>query len=99
MSVKTRVCIVAWVVCGLFAYGIALGDFQGSYPEFAYSQRGSDMAFSLVMAALGPVGLGLSFLESNFCEHGLRFRPLSKTESVLAFHKRWPTLDYEDFNR
>ncbi len=91
--------LLVWVVCGVLAFGVTYGNFQGHIPELAWAKRRADAGIATAFALGGPFGLFVATLLSGFWQYGLRYRPMPRAESWTAFHKRWPTLPVEEFER
>ena len=66
--------IVAWIVCGTFAYAIAFAEFQRGFPTIAAENRRSDAGFSIILGLFGPIALVVILCLSGFAEHGLKWR-------------------------
>lgn len=62
-----------WLGCGVLTSGITYAYFQGEYFTLARSDERDDRHFAIVFGlCFGIVGLGFSFVASNFMEHGFR---------------------------
>lgn len=66
--------VIAYVVCGLLAYGITFAYWQGEFPGQAAGQYREDMGIAMVFGMAGPGGLFISFFASGLAQHGLKFR-------------------------
>lgn len=76
------IAVVAWLACGVLAYGITLADFQRRFPLLADlpGHRAMDMGMALIYGAMGPPGLVFMFCLSGFARHGLMFRLKKRDE-------------------
>lgn len=81
----------AYLLCSLLAFGLTLGYFQRHY----YSVRGDDSGVALFMAALGPIGVAITYSMSERGYYGLLFRPIS-THDVPDSHERCKRERYPD---
>ena len=72
--------IVAWIVSGVLAYGIMLGDLAYEFPP-ANQHYGMASASFII----GPIGLIAAVLTSNYVEHGVCF------ETVLDRYRKRDT--------
>jgi hypothetical protein len=84
--------VLGWLLCGFLSYGCMLGSQSAQYGEF-----GSRFAQALCSILLEPIGLfatALTYGTSNF-----RLKPLSKEESWKIHQKKYPSMDYEEFER
>ncbi len=63
--------VLGWIACGVLAYGLALADWCGNY---RWMPVRSHVGISAAMGILGPVGLVIALLMSNFAQHGMRWR-------------------------
>jgi|SRR5581483_1842607 len=93
--------IVLWMACGVLAYGLTLGAFQGEFPQFGYKERLADVTLAAMGGLTGVFGLVVIALFS-YAKRGrleFRFRPISEYDSWQAYHKRYPSLSYESFLR
>lgn len=64
--------VLVHLICGILAYGGTLAYFQRKY-ETVSSYADAGIAFW--MGLLGPIGLAITFLSSNFFAYGLKFVP------------------------
>lgn len=91
---KRSITIVAvllfWAACGYVNYGLELGYFTHKFP------CADHRAFAWACAFGGPFALPASFSETPL---HWRTRPLTVEERWNEFHKRWPPLSREDFER
>ena len=69
----------AWIACGIFGYGLALGTCQYSFPFIAERYWKHDMMFSFMIGLLGLAGVVIMVLLS-----------LSVKEASLYFMYRKP---------
>lgn len=83
---------IVWIVCGVLAHGVTFAYFQNQWPFFAYKHRGTDRALAVVFALLGPLGLAVVLLLGECGRYGLRFRGVSREESVRAYRQEFPDL-------
>jgi len=65
------VVVAAWIVCGIAAWGITVADWLAEFENDTVRDV-SGLAAGMVL--LGPVGLVVSLIASNFCQHGWRLR-------------------------
>ena len=67
-----------WLVCGVLAYGVTLGDYLWQTEKGGSSLdpewKRNDLSFSVFIGLLGPLGLLVSFFLSGFAQHGLRWK-------------------------
>lgn len=66
--------IISWVACGVLSYGITLAYLQRNWPTLADQMYNEDVAFSCMMAALGPTSLLICYFKGDRAKHGLQFR-------------------------
>lgn len=66
--------VVIYIVCGALAYAITFADFQRSFPTLAGRDYQGDVRRGVMVGLLGPVGLLIAFLASDFAAHGLKWR-------------------------
>ena len=86
------VLLLAWIPCGVLAYGLTLGFFQNRFASIAYKKRTADQVLAATYAILGPIGLFVAALGSRFGAYGLRWRPLSYEEYLAAHKAAYPNL-------
>ena len=68
----TTIALVVWISCGVLAYGLTLGDFEGQYQRPAFDHR----VIAGFMAFFGPFGLlaaVFSIITGGGFRHGLRW--------------------------
>ena len=66
---------LAWVVCGIWAYGATIAFFWESFPTLQSRERFRELqAISVVFGLAGPFGMVAVFISSGFAQHGLLFR-------------------------
>lgn len=78
-----------WIACAIHNWGFTLGETTHHYP------MSNNIGISLFTAASGPFGVPAVFcvgLDSHWM-----LSPLSTEERWQAFHKRWPSLDRDEF--
>ena len=63
--------VAIWIACGIFNWGVVLGDFCGSFPS---QPSRSHYGFAAMWAVAGPFGTAVTFFGSNLYEHGLRWK-------------------------
>ena len=63
--------IIIWIVCGIFNWGVVLGDFSGHFPD---SNPRDYYGMAAFIAVTGPFGTIVSAFMSNFYQHGLRWK-------------------------
>lgn len=83
--------VLIWLVCAFHNYGYTLGYFTHEYP--AQSHRG----IAPVMALSGPFGVPAVYFGS-LDKHWL-LRPLTTVQRWEAFHRLYPSLTREYFDR
>jgi len=85
--------MIVWVLAGLFNWGLVIGGFTHSHPEFK-----PPMFFAVMTTILGPWGV-LGALIGASMTTGIHFRmnPLTKEEAWEAFQKKYPHLTREFF--
>ena len=57
---KTVSVIALWLGCGIFNFGAAFADVQGSFPLASELRKAADRRFAFVMAGMGPFGTPVS---------------------------------------
>lgn len=87
--------VVVWVTCGILAYGFCLGYFDGEFPQFSYKNRRMRYSLALMLGVMGPMGLLVNVIASESFTHGLRWKTLSREESMAAYKARYPSLPYD----
>jgi len=66
---------IVHIVCGVLAYGLTFGYFQGYFHRSADERRIGDIVFSVFMGCFGPIGLFVaSFLALMDGWHGLKWK-------------------------
>lgn len=81
---------VVWVVFGVFAYGLILGDWTHSYPD---QKHYASFFFGIISpAALFPVIYLLATRRLKY----FRLRPLSRQQRWSEFERKFPLLAKED---
>lgn len=89
--------VVGWAVCGVISYGLEFGRLQGKYPFFGWLYRRDDQMAAAIMALSGPVGLGVGwFLYEGY---PIRWRVISREDSLRAYEAKWPRLRDEDWQK
>lgn len=66
--------IIVYLIFAVLTYGITLGYFQKRWPTVADMSYEKDMCFAIFLSLFQPAGLIMSFVLSNFCKYGLKFR-------------------------
>lgn len=74
-------CLIAWVACGIGAYGVVFAFFEYEYPSIALRERSGNRQFALLAAVFGPIALGVEWYDSRW-RHGWRVRGLSVDEAA-----------------
>ena len=82
--------LIFWITCGYIAHGYALGYFTHKFP---WSDHASFCRFAYIF---GPFALVGELLHPPL--HYLQ-TPLTIEQRWEAFHKEWPILSREDFER
>ena len=73
----TIIGVVAWVLCGVLAYGRCLAHFQRMFPTLRGPQ---DVVFAVFIGLTGPVGLivaGIIWF-INAKDYGFQFWPMKR---------------------
>ena len=65
---------VGWIVCGVPAYGLTLAYFHREFPQEANESDAIVFSFAVLIGALGPAGLIITFIKSSWGKHGLMWR-------------------------
>lgn len=69
--------VLAWVVCGVFAYGLHFAFTQRQWPMLAEHDYTKDRLKALMYGLIGPMGLFIVVVTIWLCgyrPHGLKFR-------------------------
>ena len=83
--------ILAWLVCGVVAYGLVLGTFTARWPEYYHGW------FALTLGLFGgPISIVCVLFESP---RVFRFRPLTKEERWASYKKKYPFSSREQFEK
>ena len=70
---------VIWIVCGVWAYGLTFGYFQGRWPVLTKSMEGGHRILALNIAIGGPFGVCFVLWEGGI-QYGLKFRSSERNE-------------------
>ncbi len=69
--------VIGWVVCGVLAYGVESADWkwkaEHQWKNIKDTSR-NNAGFMVFTAMLGPLGLFMSALATNFCQHGITWK-------------------------
>lgn len=84
--------IAIWLVCAYINWGFILGYFTNRYP---WDENISIAAF---VAVGGPLGLPTSLFVAA-PHHYWRLVPTTREEQWAAYHKEWPSLSCDEFDR
>ncbi len=68
-----------WIVCGVWAYGLTFGYFQGKWPNIAKGFESLHRRLALTIAVGGPLGVGFALWEGG-TKYGLKFRSSERNE-------------------
>lgn len=85
-------CIAVYLLCSVINYGLILGLFTHKFPY----QMHYDIAVAVAFA--GPLGTPAAIVHS-LPHFRFRLRHLSVEERWVHFHKTFPSLDREEFER
>ncbi|ODS34392.1 MAG: hypothetical protein SCARUB_00523 [Candidatus Scalindua rubra] len=66
---------LAYIACGMLAYGQLFGCMQNRYPESAEEEREFDQGLAFIFALLGPIGLFITYVVlTGRGKYGIKFR-------------------------
>lgn len=68
----------SWVLCGVLTYGIVFAYFQRELPVLEWTSY--DRTMTLLMAALGPIGLLSAYMAMERAKYGILYFPPSPRE-------------------
>lgn len=89
---KIFISVAIWIACGVFNYGHVLGKFTHDFPD------DDNRGVATAIAIAGPLGV-IPVLITCGPPYHWRLHALSVEERWEYFHKRWPSLDREYFER
>ena len=89
--IEWAIFFVVWIICGVFAYGIVLAQFQKGFPLSAKEAYRADVCFASVWALAGIIGLFFCLLDwKGVRQHGLLYRRPKEKKVDYSFPKGKP---------
>lgn len=64
-----------YLLCGILTFGILMGDWtRPNRPHGQFNYR-DGLGVVVAISCLGPIGLSVALIVTNFCQYGIRYLP------------------------